>query len=258
MQKLSCLFIMLIPLSAISQDRSAGERIDFYSSITIAKQKSIVADKTITQAQNNDGHTLELLFTVPTEQQHAFHNMAAALRTPAGQLNFIIPGETILESRNRLRFTAHAGEVYVYINDVLKIVVNDGQHVYSICTPGYSCSLTDIESNKDIAIQAQCITVGYRPFTEPSYKLIPATNQPVNELRQIKIFPNPVHNSLHIISGKSSPVSISVLNAEGKLMNTKMIPGQTQVDVTTLPAGLYFMRIDTDKNEHLVRSFIKQ
>lgn len=253
MQKLFCLLLTLTSLTAISQDR-----IDFYSPVAVAKQRSVVSDKIIRQAYNNDGHTLELVFTVPAAQQHLFRNITATLRTQAGQLDFIIPGETTLESRNRLRFTANSGNVYVYVNDILRLEINDAQHAFSICTPGYSCSLIDAESNKDIAIQAERITVGYRPFIQPSSKPPLTTHEPVNELKEIKIFPNPVLNSVHIISGKGAPVSITVLNAEGKLINTKMIPGQTELDVTELPAGLYFLRIDTDKNEHVVRSFIKQ
>jgi len=253
MQKLFYLLATLIPLAAISQDR-----IDFYSSTAASKQHPVVTNNTIAKAINNDGHTLELVFTVPVAHQHVFRNMAAALRTQAGQLDFTIPGETTLESHNRLRFTANAGDVYVYFNDELRLVINDTKHAYSICTPGYSCSLTDAENNKDISIRAECITVGYRPFEQTSSKLVVTVNEPVNDLQEMKIYPNPVHNRLHIISGKDLPVSVSVLNAEGKLVDSKMIPGKMELDVTGLPAGLYFLRIDTDKNKHIIRSFIKQ
>ena len=157
MQKLLSLLIAFIPLTGISQDR-----IDFFSSATRSKQTPLVANKIIPGDLNNDGHTLELVFTVPVTKQHAFRSIAVALNTQAGLVNFIIPGETILESRNRLRFAAYAGKIYLYINDVLKLAVDDTQHAYSICTPGYSCSLTDVESNKEIAIQTQSVTVGYK------------------------------------------------------------------------------------------------
>jgi hypothetical protein len=251
MQKIFCLLITALPLSAIAQ-----ENIGFSSSAKIIKQNA-ENNKILQRSFNNDGHTLELIFTVAAAQQHIFRNMAGLLNTPAGKLNFIFPGETMMQQRNKLRFTNQAGKVYVFFNDMLRSVINDEQHAYAVCTPGYVCSLTDVETNTDLIVQTECITVGYRDYEPPSSA--PAIiNETGKNIQTVNVFPNPAHNSLQITTGSKDALSIMLLNAEGKQLAVKTNAAGNILDIQDLPPGSYFLRIDTGKNTPIIRSFIKQ
>lgn len=62
----------------------------------------------------------------------------------------------------------------------------------------------------------------------------------------VKVYPNPVKDLLSI--EKPKPATTEILNIQGQLLKT-LEPGNTNtnLDVSGLPAGVYFVRIITDK-----------
>ena len=75
----------------------------------------------------------------------------------------------------------------------------------------------------------------------------------------IKIFPNPAGSiiSLEIPHG-NVPAKLTVMNLSGLVVLTRKITGsKSQVDIGTLPAGVYFVRL-TGKKSVQVGKFIRQ
>jgi len=67
------------------------------------------------------------------------------------------------------------------------------------------------------------------------------TNQNTNDL---VIYPNPVTSGF-ILKGFSGSISLSIYNLTGKLMITKVVNGQEQISLSTLPTGIYVVKLIT-------------
>ena len=77
----------------------------------------------------------------------------------------------------------------------------------------------------------------------------------------IKVYPNPVQSALNIQFAKTSALqkTISVYNVEGKLLLLKPAGGSTQIDMESLAAGTYLIKInDEDGRELYSGKVIKQ
>ena len=55
-----------------------------------------------------------------------------------------------------------------------------------------------------------------------------------------EVYPNPVKDILHIQT--KIKANFSLINAEGKLVASKMINGNGEINVSHLPAGLYYLK----------------
>ena len=75
---------------------------------------------------------------------------------------------------------------------------------------------------------------------------------------EIQIYPNPAHQSLHIIATNQINVQLKILDMQGKLISKKFLPfGYITLDVYSYPLGSYVILLDSDTfNER--RLFIKQ
>lgn len=74
----------------------------------------------------------------------------------------------------------------------------------------------------------------------------------------ISTYPNPVTSILNIrISNIESPHKIRMMNQQGQIIMEKVIHTNTQIDLSHLPNGLYFLVLDTDNGEQLVRKINK-
>lgn len=80
------------------------------------------------------------------------------------------------------------------------------------------------------------------------------TTIPLNE--RIEIFPNPVRDVLNIAwtTNNWQPAQLQVVDALGRAIITDQITGSaTQLDLGTLPDGMYFLRISTPDGEIVKR-----
>lgn len=76
-------------------------------------------------------------------------------------------------------------------------------------------------------------------------------------LQAVSIYPNPANDNINIIA--QDPLdSIVIYNAIGQLVSKTMSPiqSQTQVNITDLPNGVYFVQIKKDSSERTIK-FIK-
>jgi hypothetical protein len=71
----------------------------------------------------------------------------------------------------------------------------------------------------------------------------------------IDIYPNPAVNNLTIESPQSAIIEIT--NIQGQLIKTFTISGKTNIDISSLPSGVYIIEAKTDK-EMTVKKFVKE
>jgi len=75
----------------------------------------------------------------------------------------------------------------------------------------------------------------------------------------MNIYPNPVNENLNIeVSSlaKNSLFSLSSVNGQ-ELLQKQITTAKTQIDISTLPSGIYFIRFISDKTVE-VEKIIKQ
>lgn len=80
-------------------------------------------------------------------------------------------------------------------------------------------------------------------------------DQNQNNNNQIKLYPNPVYNQLKILINNFIIKEINILDITGKMI--KNFPPSTIINVETLPKGIYFIKVVTDKNT-FTQKFIKE
>ena len=76
----------------------------------------------------------------------------------------------------------------------------------------------------------------------------------------IRIFPNPVERDLTISSGKSAINSIEICNVFGmQVSNSQYATGkkETQIDLSNLPTGIYFLMMKTDSGKMISCKIVK-
>ena len=83
----------------------------------------------------------------------------------------------------------------------------------------------------------------------------------INESKQIesnlKIYPSPTSNYINI-EGPNEVYSLQILNIQGQLFHElNNIDGHQNIDVSFLPSGIYFIKVNYNKVNQIIR-FIKQ
>jgi hypothetical protein len=73
---------------------------------------------------------------------------------------------------------------------------------------------------------------------------------------QVDIYPNPATNTLNIQINSLLYKTLHLLNEEGKLLITKPVAANMQLDISTLPAGTYHVQL-VGNNGNLSRTIIK-
>jgi len=81
--------------------------------------------------------------------------------------------------------------------------------------------------------------------TKAVYCSVPVGVNPIKEKETFKIYPNPTTGTLNIILPKNNytPYQIQFYNAQGGLVKEISLNQSSQVDVSDLPNGLYFVRM---------------
>lgn len=76
----------------------------------------------------------------------------------------------------------------------------------------------------------------------------------------LRVFPNPTQQGLKIDWSEAFPVTVVLITLEGKrLFRRELQPGQTtEMDLSKLPSGTYFLRVDKGLNSITFRKIIKQ
>ena len=67
-------------------------------------------------------------------------------------------------------------------------------------------------------------------------------------LEEFKVYPNPAKNSITIATGTDAPAKIELIDLTGKIIleikNIDLTENKFTIDVSTLPRGIYIIRLD--------------
>ena len=73
-----------------------------------------------------------------------------------------------------------------------------------------------------------------------------------------QIYPNPAHNEVTISGGNVTPTAVHLYNIFGQtLYETAQCTSNMRISVSTLPAGIYFIRIDTEQGNVTQKIVVK-
>jgi Secretion system C-terminal sorting domain len=106
--------------------------------------------------------------------------------------------------------------------------------------------------------------VGYEDFGN-SYKVTvmkyDSVYTAIDELSEsrLSLYPNPATDKITIVS-IATPIQsqLSIMNLNGKELTTRQITQpQTQIDISNLPSGVYFVRLTSDRTVEMGK-IIKQ
>ena len=85
----------------------------------------------------------------------------------------------------------------------------------------------------------------------PMYEAEESTSQRKMQaelLEEFKVYPNPAKNSITIATGTDAPAKIEVIDLTGKVIleirNIDLADNKFTLDVSTLPRGIYIIRLD--------------
>ena len=139
--------------------------------------------------------------------------------------------------------TSAHGDSYDYANS---IVVDASGNIYlagdygsSTITFG-SYTLTNSSGHEDIFLTKLQGSIGINEASNPS---------------KILLFPNPAIDEITIeISATSVPTPLAIMNINGqKLLHQEITEPKTQLDITSLPSGVYFVQITGEKRVEIVK-----
>jgi hypothetical protein len=84
-------------------------------------------------------------------------------------------------------------------------------------------------------------------------------NQPSASFTALKIYPNPANKEITIETSSTPAASqLSIMNLNGQQLITRQITQpKTQLDISSLPSGVYFVRLTNNKTVE-VRKFVKE
>lgn len=132
-------------------------------------------------------------------------------------------------------------------------------HVYS--QPGvYTVSLTITNANGCTNTYSATIDFDNNQFVgNPAYLVVNGTRDLISE-QSIQVAPNPTGglSTLRFEAAATTPYQLSIFNTDGQLLLTKNAFSSAGVnnqllDLTNLPSGLYFLKLQTDKEVHTLR-----
>src|SRR5690606_16454990 len=116
---------------------------------------------------------------------------------------------------------------------------------YVIENNGNEKTLTVTNVNGDQAIYGTQPILSVRGFDENSFA----------------VYPNPAKNEIFLsLENNSGKINVKILNVEGKVLSTqnKEAETQTSIDVSNLKTGIYFLSIEGENGNRVVKKFIKE
>lgn len=119
----------------------------------------------------------------------------------------------------------------------------------------------DTEGTFDVSLTATNSAGTDTELKENYISVLPWTNTiEMGDESEIKIFPNPVFDKLQIQTNSSiqTAISFALFNSQGKLVMSKQIEkGESTIDLTTLPQGLYFLKLSMGEKSERIKLFKK-
>lgn len=187
-----------------------------------------------------------------TKTYQGWTNTCTETKTLAVEVNYPQPSFTYNTNGLTVEFTNTSQNLNNFswnFGDLSTSNQNNPTHTFS--SPGtYVVELTAV---------APCGTV----FIAQSVVVSPVSIKEQSVLENnLALFPNPAANVLHVNNQYESELNseIKIYNSTGELVkttNTQLHVGTTDIDVSTLSQGFYFIKIKVKEGE-LVKSFVKE
>ena len=144
--------------------------------------------------------------------------------------------------------------------------VQEGKDVVFTATPdigyqvkGWTVNGVPVETNGTRAMgSSKTLTVEFDKEVTVVFELeLGVGIETINLEDAVRIFPNPVRNELNIAADNNlAIIGVVIFNTSGQMVQTIANPG-SQVDVSSLPQGIYFIRIETDRGT-VTKRFVKE
>lgn len=93
------------------------------------------------------------------------------------------------------------------------------------------------------------------PLLSFSQKLVTVNNEPIQELKGFKMYPNPAYGSeVYITTESNGTKEIRVYDVFGEVVLTKRIPTNT-LDISRLVPGVYVLQV-TERKKTMTRKLV--
>ncbi|WMN10674.1 InlB B-repeat-containing protein [Marivirga salinae] len=228
--------------------------IGFEATATVIQNVSCNGDASGSFEVNTSSGTAPFTYTIGNENQDngLFENMMAGsyeiIVTDANGCSATATVE--ISEAEALEITAETTDSNsIFGNGSISLTVNGGTGNYSYewSNSATTASLTDLgigEYTVTVTDEAGC------SITE-SYSIGGVTAN--TEAFEFNIYPNPVINQITISHGEKVN-EISLMDAKGKIILEQKASGkETLLEMTGLPAGMYFIRLDDGKMKRIIK-----
>lgn len=168
---------------------------------------------------------------------NSLYNVSIAV-TPTGKLYTVASGWAINSGKNT---------VYEY-NSTTNTWVTLGGDFVSDGTATYNDLQYDAATNSLVLTYSE---------TGIKVKKFSLASLSVSDLKknEFNIYPNPTKGIVNI-KGDSKVKSVEIINTVGQVLNTKS--DNQQVDLTTYPKGIYFIKINPENGKPIIKKIIKK
>jgi len=90
---------------------------------------------------------------------------------------------------------------------------------------------------------------GIKPFLSRRYQYIMEQLHPAaiedEELSRLTVYPNPASTRIHIRGDRLQVTSAVLLDMQGRVIMRQVLKGTSEIDVSALPRGMYFLKADS-------------
>ncbi|HEY0655479.1 MAG TPA: T9SS type A sorting domain-containing protein [Chryseosolibacter sp.] len=130
-----------------------------------------------------------------------------------------------------------------------KIVFNEG---FTASAGSYLSAKADNPCAGNRCLENQVASSSRLRTTEPDPEKRHASNEPM-----LGIYPNPAHDGTWIERPTSEAVTVELVNSMGESIRARVIqiedPARWYLDLSTEPAGLYFVKLKTQRQSKVIR-----
>ena len=152
------------------------------------------------------------------------------------------------------------------IKEITGLSLESGENVY------YPLNInpSSYNSNQDSLLGFLCVEgVSYNDFGLEELILDNnwiCQNTEKDSLNLIALYPNPIQNSINVLLHvpEESQIDFEIVDLNGKIVNKPILPKmyasgtyKVSIDATALSEGFYFFHVLDDRNNRIIRSFIK-
>jgi hypothetical protein len=125
-----------------------------------------------------------------------------------------------------VRYDIYQDEIKIGETTDALFVIEGVEYLHNFCVVAV---YNNEEQSYPVCIEIECVPTGIEEFAD-----------------EIRVYPNPATGELHVTSHSSLVTTIEVFDMYGRKQNAENRK-QNEIDISELKAGIYFIRIQTEK-----------